>query len=78
MPRQPISYTTKVSNRNTRKKCEIYSKLTIKTYFTPFSSVSIVGFEQLNVSCCINYFCFNEIVEDLCKTQNFTLIFYEK
>ena len=32
----------KVSNRNTRKRCKICSKLTIKT---PFSSVSIVDFE---------------------------------
>ena len=43
----------KVSNRNTRKRCEICSKLTIKiperkTYFTPFSSVSIVNVEQVN------------------------------
>ena len=26
------------------------SKSTIETYFTPFSGVSIVGFEQVNVS----------------------------
>ena len=32
----------KVNNRNTRKRCEIY--------FTPFSSVSIIDFEQVNVS----------------------------
>ena len=37
----------KVNNRNTRKRCEMCSKLTIKTYFTPFSSVSIVAFEQV-------------------------------
>ena len=62
-------YFFKVSNRNTRKKCEICSKLTIKkpqqrqwrgsgvfivnskdNYFTHFSSVSIVDFEQVNVS----------------------------
>ena len=62
-------YLFKASSRNTRKRCEIGSKLTIKipkqhqsgvtsfwclrcnlwTYFTPFSSVSIVGFEQINV-----------------------------
>ena len=39
--------------------CEIYSRLTIKTpeqrqwrqaYFTHFSSVSIVAFEQVNIS----------------------------
>ena len=42
-----------VINRNTRKRCEICSKLTIKTpertYFTPFSSVSIIDLEQVNV-----------------------------
>ena len=42
----------KVNNRNTRTRCEIWSKLTIKTperrYFTPFSSVFIVNFEQVN------------------------------
>ena len=57
-------YVFKVNNRNTRTRCEIYSKLTIKTpktsfccfysklwtYSTPFSSVSIVDFEQVNVS----------------------------
>ena len=53
--------------RNTRKKCEIYSKLTIKIpeqrhrrcsgvfivnseHITPCSGVSIVDFEQVNVS----------------------------
>ena len=40
-------YLFKVNNRNTRKRCEICSRLTLKT---PFSSVSIVGFEQVNVS----------------------------
>ena len=43
-------YLFKVNNRNTRKRSEINSKLTIKTYSTPFSSVSIVEFEQVNVS----------------------------
>ena len=42
----------KVNNRNTRIKCEIWSKLIIKIpercYFTPCSSVSIVNFEQVN------------------------------
>ena len=46
-------YLFKVNNRNTGKRCEICSKLTIKTpllsYFPPFSSVSIVDFEQANV-----------------------------
>ena len=31
-----------------RLRCEICSKLTIKTYFAPFSSVSIVDFQQEN------------------------------
>ena len=47
-------YLLKVKNRNIRKKCEICSKLTIKTLrqnFTPFSSVSLVEFERVNVSC---------------------------
>ena len=48
-------YMVRVSNRNTRKSCEICSKLTIKTperrriYFTPFSSVSIVNLKQTNI-----------------------------
>ena len=50
-------------NSNTRKRCEICSKLTIKSpqqlstvfiehisyLFTPFSTVSTVGFEQVDV-----------------------------
>ena len=40
-------YLLKVSNKNTRKRCEIWSKLTIKTYFTPYSTVSIVNFEHV-------------------------------
>ena len=46
-----------VNNRNTRERCEVCSKLTIKTqerrqctYFTPFSNVSIVELEQANIS----------------------------
>ena len=54
-----------MNNKNTRKKCELCSKLTIKTpervvvnffivnlltYFTPFSSVSTACFEQVNGS----------------------------
>ena len=52
------NYLFKVNNRNTGKRCEICSKLTITlltlffclywnlwTYFTPFSSTSIVDFE---------------------------------
>ena len=45
------------SFRNTRKRCEICTNLTIKTteqchwtYFTPFSTVSVVDFEQVNVN----------------------------
>ena len=38
----------KVKNRNTRARCEICSKLTIKTYVTPGFSVSIINFEQVN------------------------------
>ena len=46
------------SNRNIRKRCEICSKLTLKTpewhqlwtYFTPFFLVSLADFEQVNVS----------------------------
>ena len=46
-------YFFKVNNRGTRKKCEICSKLTIKsperrrrcfTCFTPFPGVSVVDF----------------------------------
>ena len=58
----------KVNNKNTGKRYEIFSKLTVKTpeqlqwrrsgvfivdikhVLTPFSSVSIVDFEQVNVS----------------------------
>ena len=57
-------YLFKVSNRNTRKSYEMFSKLTIKkperrqqlvflllTFsLTPFSRVSIADFEQVNVS----------------------------
>ena len=42
----------KVNNRNTLTRSEICSKLTIKTperrFFTPYSSVFIVNFEQIN------------------------------
>ena len=59
-------YLFKVNNWSITKTCEICSKLTAKTpeqrhsrrvfllltliYFTPFSIVSIVDFEQVNVS----------------------------
>ena len=69
MPPHPANiYLFKVNNRNTRKRCEIYSKLAIKTperrqwhrsdvFIVNFEhvsylyfSVSIVDFEQVNVS----------------------------
>ena len=41
-------YLLKVNNRSTRTRCEICSKLPIKTpYFTPCSSVSMINFEQV-------------------------------
>ena len=51
-------YLFKVNNRNTRKRCKICSKLTIKTpekrrsgvFNAKFCSVSIVDFEQVNVT----------------------------
>ena len=60
-------YLSKVNNRNAGKRCEICSKLTIKTvercqlrcsgvfivnfeHNTPFSSPSVVDFEQENIS----------------------------
>ena len=50
---KPAIYLLKVNNINTRIRCEICSKLTIKTperrqtYFTPYSSVYIVNFEHV-------------------------------
>ena len=51
----PVSiYLFKGNNRNTRTRCEICSKLTVKTterhlaFFTPYSSVFLVNFEQVN------------------------------
>ena len=41
-------YMFKVNNRNIRTRCEIWSKLAIKTPFTPCSSVSIINFEHVN------------------------------
>ena len=52
MPLVKISFF-KVNNRNTRKRCEIYSKLTQKNSRTTsmtFSGVFIVNFEHINVS----------------------------
>ena len=44
-------FVFKVSNRNTRKRCELCSELRIKTDITTMStsSVSLVDFEQGNV-----------------------------
>ena len=52
------NYMFNVNNTDTRKRCEICSKLTVKTqerrqsrlwtYFTPCSSVSTVNFRQVN------------------------------
>ena len=41
----------KVSNINTRKRCETCSMFwcQLRTYFTLFSSISIVDYEQVNV-----------------------------
>ena len=50
-------YLLKVNNGNTRTRCEICSKLTLKTLerrqwrqadYTPCSSISIVNFEHVN------------------------------
>ena len=53
----------KVNNRNTRTRCEICSKLTIKTpEERPCSNVSIVNFEQVNADWAKlkkNYICLN-------------------
>ena len=58
-------YLLKVNNRNTRKRCELYSKLTIKTperrhwrrivnvnfeHISVFSSAFIFDFEKVNIS----------------------------
>ena len=49
-PSHPVcNYMFKVNSRNTRTRCELCSKLTIKTHFTPCSSVSIINLEQVNV-----------------------------
>ena len=57
-------YVLKVNNRSTKTRCEICSKLTINTkttpmasYFTTFSSVSIVNFEHVIA----NWFTFNPL-----------------
>ena len=46
-------FSFKVNNKNTRKRCEICSKITIKTlerHHRLHSGVFIVNFEQINVS----------------------------
>ena len=52
-------YLIKVNNRNTSKRYEICLKLTIKyqkdVNFTPFSSVSSVHFEQINVNWAVTW-----------------------
>ena len=82
-PNSPTNiYLNKVNNRYTRNSCEIYSKLTIKTpYFTPSSSVSIVDFEQINVSreksFFHDYFCFEGYSElKLVKHKKSTPLIY--
>ena len=61
----PFPSRLKLNNRNTKTRCEICLKLTIKTsvtsswylycklwtYFTPCSSVSIFNFELVNAGC---------------------------
>ena len=56
------NYMFKVNNRNTNTKCEIFSKLTIKTpevaigHYTPLA-ISIVNFEQVNAGWdCYHYY----------------------
>ena len=39
------NYLFKVNNRNSRKRCQICSKLIIRTYFAPFPSISFVDFK---------------------------------
>ena len=48
-------YIFKVSNRNTRRRCEICSKLTIKT---PASERRYFNFEQVNAGWAAAVFCF--------------------
>ena len=72
----------KVNNSNTRKRCEVYSKLTLKKkslilYFIPFSSVCIVDFEQANVSWVRATFCKNQaqLSKILFSVASWTLAF---
>ena len=59
----------KVNNRSTWKKYETCSKLKIKTleflfllwtFFTPFSKVSIVDSEHVNISCETSFIWFSK------------------
>ena len=70
----------KVNNRNTRTRCEIFSKLTINPpLLSPLninklcSSISTVDLEQVNVGCMNNYnnIC---IVEDEWKSLTWFLL----
>ena len=69
-------YMFKVNNRNTRKRCEICSKLTIKT---PFSSVSIVNFEQVNADWDRSmWFCqsmLNHLFKSMLLHERFSLVY---
>ena len=70
-----------MNNRNTRKRCEIYLQLTIKTperratifivnfeyVFKPFSSVSTVDFEQVNFYWVPPYQFINAEIAHRCK-----------
>ena len=60
-------YLLQVNNRNTRPRCEICSKLTIKAppYFTPCSSVSIVNFEHVNADWVMQLILLGPYVKDL-------------
>ena len=40
----------KVTNRNIRKRCEVYLKLTIKTLESVMTSLFFIDSEQINIS----------------------------
>ena len=67
----------KVNNRNTRKKCEICSKLTIKTPERRRSGVFIVNFEHiLHHFLVFLLFEFEQVVaRESCATENYRQIF---
>ena len=81
---QQTFYLFRMSNSHSRKRREIYPKLTIMLLqrrstvfivnceyilylFTPFSSVSTVSFEQLNVCCVRLYLFINVEITYCCK-----------